>query len=274
MANPVEIVHHLGPYEVDDVTVPMLNDLVVRQKVPIIVHQEVQTRGGINESVYAVLATKDLKIVCSQCFTRDMVITDSSRCKTCSSFVKHWEYRKDSNFRKKGCKEDSMFMTAPGECTVVTLQKPTSTATPESLTDEDLLEEVHKKLMNDGVFKQTLTDKLMDVIDSDVLVKYVKKLGCGRGVLQDARLTDVLFELNRRAVTKLGDDPELYYNEVKVDGHPHKSDYPVGCDITKVTKGTKRSSVGSYKPRAYNDMDEEMEELETKTKKAKAKTTK
>jgi hypothetical protein len=274
MANPVEIITHLGPYEVNEVTSPMLDDLVVRQRVPIIVSQLVQsTRDDTKEpyKVYAVLATKDIKLICSQCFKHGMSITDASRCKTCSSFAKHWEYKKDGN-RRKGCKEDSMFMNAPGNCTMVQLQKAKTIeqmTTPESLTDKTLMAEV-KKRIEVQTKAETLTDdtdggltdftkEVLDMVDEDVLVKYVKTRGIH--TVRGARATQLIDELYLMAFKE---EPKVFYGEEKINGRPHKKDY-VGCDLTFIPEGKKRKIVvASFKPRTCTDMDDSIEEPKTK----------
>ena len=110
------VVPHLGPYDVRDVTDDMLGDLVYNQKIPVIIRQIV---GG--EYVYAVLANnKDVRIACAGCFTRDMLITDSTRCKKCASFVKHWDFK--DGVRRLECKNTSSDINEIAkDCGAVTL---------------------------------------------------------------------------------------------------------------------------------------------------------
>ncbi len=92
-------IKHLGPYNISDVDDDILA-MVNNKGIPVVIKQEVGDR-----TMYAVLAKdKDLRIACAGCFACDMKITDSTRCKKCASFVKHWDVK--DGLRRLTCKED------------------------------------------------------------------------------------------------------------------------------------------------------------------------
>lgn len=131
MTNPLVELQHLGPYEIKDVTDMILNDLVIQQDIPVIVKQ---TTGGITR--YAVLATKNLRIVCAGCFRRDMRITDTTRCKKCASFVKHWDSK--DGIRRLHCKGD-------GDSTAIRVTDEENVASVVEIDSETEIEKKRKR---------------------------------------------------------------------------------------------------------------------------------
>jgi len=95
----VVTLEHCGPYDVKDVDHDILR-AVRFEGVPVIVRQMMP--NGV--TVYAVLARKDIKIACAGCFKREMLLTDATRCKKCSSFVKHMDMKQ--GVRRLKCKDD------------------------------------------------------------------------------------------------------------------------------------------------------------------------
>jgi len=78
--------NHLGPHEINDVHDDTLG-MVQFDGVPVVIKQVMA--NGV--TAYAVLARNDVRIVRVGCFKRDKLVSDSTRCKTCASFVKHWD---------------------------------------------------------------------------------------------------------------------------------------------------------------------------------------
>ena len=77
----------------------LVGDVVYNQEVPVIIKQTID-----NETAFTALAKdRNVQIACAGCFKADMRITDSTRCKKCASFVKHWDV-KDGQ-RHGHCKE-------------------------------------------------------------------------------------------------------------------------------------------------------------------------
>jgi len=42
-------------------------------------------------TAFAVLDRNDVSIACIGCFKRDVLVSDTARCKKCGSFVKNWD---------------------------------------------------------------------------------------------------------------------------------------------------------------------------------------
>lgn len=212
------VITHLGPYEVADVTDDILGSVVCNQNVPIVVKQVVDGR-----TVFAVLArNKDFKIVCAGCFKRDMRLADCTRCKTCSSFVKHHETRK--GVRQKACKEDTIADVAAA-CKRVTLET-TAAGALGLVKDQELLAEVKRRDLENNVAMALDDEDLIDVVKS-------------RGVPPVwVRPNGLIHELRRQ---KRKADQDSYYLDEKKEGLPHWSD-KVGADIKeKGCLGTRNS---------------------------------
>ena len=90
-------INKIGPFAIGDLTRTTVADVVINQKAPMVVSEVVD---GITN--YAVIAQRDLKILCVGCFKPGMTLTDDRRCRTCSSFVNHWD--NTNSERRLNCK--------------------------------------------------------------------------------------------------------------------------------------------------------------------------
>lgn len=239
-------IEHLGPYEVEDVTDNMIN-MVRINDAPIIIQQ----RLGDGTRNYAVLATKQVKIACIGCFKRDMLITDCTRVKKCSSFVKHWDTKK--GLRCQTCKGDGDFMDVdPASCKLVCVNpapKVDKATVLHDLTDIELLDAVKARKLEGDVAEEMRDEEFAAVArkrDMEVMV--------------DARPTRLLHELHRQ---KVGASIAAYYHEEKQERVPHSSD-PVGASLTvqvpvtgRGTRSKKRAKTEDtsfiFEPRTITD---------------------
>lgn len=92
-------INKLGPFPIETLPRATVVDVVYNKRMPMVVSGK-RKDGAVG---YAVIATKDLQIVCVGCFKDGMDLTDDWRCKTCSSFDKHWATTKDKKVRHKHC---------------------------------------------------------------------------------------------------------------------------------------------------------------------------
>lgn len=263
MANPVVTIDHLGPYDPKDVSDEMLTMVMGRDGPPIILKQDAPTHGGGMRPAYAVLMNKDVRIACVHCFRRDMRVTDSTRVKTCASFVKHWCNKEGK--RLMGCKDDGDVNFMDAICTEVIVDA--TPKVPEPMTDEELMAEVGKRGL-----KTTMTDEelLEEVEERGINPEFTKHHACGlsdddlayvfetKGIkpLIDARPNRLIHELKRQSTNTLTED---YYAADKKEGKPHCSE-PCGAalvvpDVTVTRSKRKREAVvARYEPKPYNDL--------------------
>lgn len=216
----METVDHLGPCDVADVTDGILNDVVVNKEVPIIIKQTVG-----DKTVFAVLArNKDMRIACAGCFKRDMKITDSTRCKKCASFIKHWDLK--DGVRRDQCKDANVFdessrVVMDFDCS----SNPTVIA---SVDTSDLIEELKKRGEMQTVLEQMCDDDLGSVM-----------MAVGVKPVHEARPATLIHELRRQV---RGVSVQTCYNDPKKRGLPHSSD-EVGADVKEMdmTRETRQS---------------------------------
>ena len=147
-------------------------------------------------------------------------------------------------------------MTLEADCTLVSIQKPEAVEplALAALSDKDLLDEVIKRALAENTFKQELIGEVLPVVDTDVLVKSIKERAVD--LVRDTRVTRLVHELRRKAFNT---DDTLYYGETKMDDHPHMGDCVGAIITTNPKRGKKRKILATYKPRTYDDVDEEVE---------------
>jgi len=86
MAAPPTTLAELGPFDTATLSRNVAADVVVNQHAPVIAKQVVD---GVPHC--AVVSNRDnLKLLCAGCFEEGVTLTDDSRCRTCTGFVKHW----------------------------------------------------------------------------------------------------------------------------------------------------------------------------------------
>lgn len=246
---PVVTIPHLGPYEPTDVSDFMLTMAAQRDGPPIILKQEAPTYGGGMRTAYAVLATKDVRLACADCFRRDMRITDSTRVKTCASFVKHWSTKQGA--RVCGCKEDGdvNFINADITQVVVDTDGAPKSKDITEAADEELLEEMERR----GLVPEFTKEHAMGLSQEDLA--YVFK---ARGIrpLIDARPYALIHELKRQSNNTLTED---YYADEKKEGKSHFSE-PCGATLvipdTCVTRSKRKREVvvARYETKAFDGL--------------------
>ena len=274
MANPVETIPHLGPYTIADVTDAMLQNLVCGQQKPLIIKQAHPASGG---TLYAVLATKDVRMVCAGCFRRDMLITDATRCKKCASFVKHFDTK--DGVRRRLCKEDGDVNHLPANCTEVVIKD--SDVEPSVLDDVKLLWMVKQRdlvgrlidSLNDEE-KRELGKTVIAGMDDEAFASAIKERNF-KSVI-DAHPAELLHEVARQHGNT---SAKSYYEGVKIEGQPHWTDkVEANLKVTEAlpinrhgTRGLTRQVSNSvtnlyFRPMALNDRDwaVEIDDLTTK----------
>lgn len=262
MATPIESVKHLGPYSVDDVTDAMLDSLVRTQGIPIVLRQSVQVMGGVKTD-YAVLATRDLRIVCSGCFRRGMCLTDKKRCKTCASFVKHTNMK--GHVRLVPCKDDGLLKNIEEGSTkaevadVVTTDHLDDAALLNMVKDRGLVDDLvndstitTEAILVDAVKKRELIEKVMNGMEEKALDKAFHNNG--KPNVLTATPDQLVHELARRYGTM---DADTYYaDKKKVDSVgelPHKTDRVQAKLVVTTTDGTQTTL--RFKDMALGDKD-------------------
>ena len=243
----IKTIKHLGPYEVSEVDDDILGDVVYNQEIPVIIRQKV---GGRGKYRYAVLARdKQVMITCAGCFKRDMLITDSSRCKKCSSFTKHWDMKSGERVAK--CKE-----TGDGDCLKVELIA--DTCNPVVLTSEGScssagngldLDKVSDDAILELVAKREIQEKVLGQMTDDEVAVYC----------QEKRKIDLLFDARPTRLIH-----ELRRQHLKDSGEACNDTDAVGADIiippkvkgrTRKRKAEESVKIIRYAPRAATDMD-------------------
>lgn len=230
---PTETVYHLGPYDVHDVTEPMLSDLVIHQGVPIILKQDIKDKDGVRVSTrYAVLATKDLKVVCAQCFRKDTLLTNKQYCKACSTFVKHWDQK--AGLRIQECKEDGMIATMDAACTRVRLVPGLDKSLDlKRASDDELLAEMEARGLSTNTNQKYYEEEGFTDLTSPFLI--------------GARPVDLVHELRRQLEDDVVSDT-IYYGTDKPDGgRPHHTDEVGGELYVKRYPTTKNGRVNKRK---------------------------
>ena len=212
----VKTIKHLGPYEIGEIDDDILGNVVYKREIPVVIKQRV---GGSTH--YAVLAKdKNFRIACAGCFTRDMRITDATRCKKCSSFGKHHDTK--DGLRISTCKGNLDILKAMAD------------ASKEVVIDTDA--DDHAKF-RDAKFRESVLDtaerhelikackaqglRIVEDLDDDDLVQVCVE---ERGILmlRGARPTRLIHELRRQYA---GASEEKYY------GDKGGCEDTVGCDI-------------------------------------------
>jgi len=224
----VVTLEHFGPYDAKDVNHDMLH-AVRFEGTPVIVRQTMP--NGV--TVYAVLARKDIKIACVGCFRHDMLITDATRCKKCSSFVKHMDMK--HGVRRLQCKDDgeANHVSAPD---AVEVRVPvTKDSILEGLTDTELLDAVKSRQLGSYVVEEMSDEELAATMRA-------------RGVdpLIDARPTKLIHELRRQG-DKRNVSVEAYCGDKALPGLPSRCDavgadlsIVRGCEVVHETRRTKK----------------------------------
>ena len=255
-------IDNLGPYEVSDINDDILGDVVYNNEVPVIIKQTLN-----NKTIYAVLAkNKDIRIACVGCFKRDMRITDTTRCKKCASFVKHWD-TKDGE-RRLQCKNSDLNIEAvAANCRPVTMDFAVkSSQTLEEINTSDLIAELKKrgdvsKALKEATDRDIFTEvKTRDLeqdiaedMDDDALLFATK----ARGIwpIFEARPTRLIHELRRQARNVTIED---YYHDGKKGAMPHSSD-KIGADVletvTRETRQAKKRKIDKvhFEPKSVTD---------------------
>lgn len=183
MANPIVTVKHLGPYTVDAITDEMFSSLVVDQGIPLILHQQVPIMGGM-KSAYAVLANRDVRLVCSGCFRRDTRLNDKKRCKMCGSFVKHFDTK--DGVRRLQCKEDGLINHLEAICTEVVV----APETPDRELDNAALIAMVKE--------RGLVPDLLSTTEDNELLAMVEERGLVPETLSITSDNELLHEMSKR----------------------------------------------------------------------------
>jgi len=171
----VIMLNHLGPHNVKEVDDDVLR--AARFGVPVVIQQPLD--NGV--MACAVLADRDVKMACLGCFQRTMRISDTTRCKKCSSYVKHHDF--EGGVRRLQCKEggDAKDIQPVKAVTITTATK------VEGLTDNELL---------DAVKSRQLGSCVVDGLCDEDLASAMR----ARGVepLIDARPARLIHELRRQ----------------------------------------------------------------------------
>lgn len=247
---PTETVYHLGPYDAHEVTESMLSDLVIRQGVPIILKQDITDEDDVKVSTrYAVLATKDLKVVCAQCFRKDTLLTNKQYCKACSTFVKHWDQKDGLRIQK--CKKDGMIENMDATCTKVNLVPGLDKSLDlKRVSSAQLLAEVERRNLTINTNSQHYEEEGFTDLTNPFLI--------------GARPVDLAHELRRQLEETVVSDTIYYGSEKPEDGLPYKTD-EVGVEIcvmhypiTKSGRVNKRKKpiterVAIMEPKAFTD---------------------
>jgi len=218
ISQDVATLEHCGPYDVKDVDHDMLR-AVRFEGVPVVVRQMMP--NGV--TVYAVLARKDIEIACVGCFRHDMLITDATRCKKCSSFVKHMDMK--HGVRRLKCKDDgeANHVTAPG---AIKVRPPvTKDSILEGLTDTELLDTVKSGQLGSYAVEEMSDKELAATVRA-------------RGVelLTDARPAKLIHELRHQG-DKRNVSAEAHCGDKVLPGLPSGCD-AVGANLS-VVRGCK-----------------------------------
>jgi len=173
---------HLGPYKIGDVGDDILG-MVQCDGIPVIVKQVLA--NGI--TAYAILARNDVRIACVGCFKHHMLISDTTRCKKCASFVKHWDTK--GGVRHLACKTDGDVAKLEGANAgrAVFAKAAKTPLGAEGLTDNKLLEAVKTRRLGGCV--------VMNMEDED-FASALKERGMERMV--GARSSKLIHELRRQ----------------------------------------------------------------------------
>ena len=236
-------IYHLGPYDVNEVDDDILGGLVYNQEVPIIIKQ----KTGDGTTVFAVLAKdKGIKIACAGCFHREMKISDSTRCKKCSSFVKHFDTK--DGVRRTECKETGSDIKDIAEnCRKVKMdfdgEISTKVRNSKTVTDQDILDEVKKRNL-----AKVITEHMDDESLNSVMM--------ARGIfpIVGARTTRLIHELRRQA-ENVG--VGAYYRDKKKRDLAHCDD-AVGASLVVTSRQTRQkkeevATIKVFKPKSITD---------------------
>lgn len=220
---------NLGPFNLKDVTRDAVADVVVNKGAPIIVTEgtPIATAVGLEFDTsnprYAVVASKDLRIICAGCFKDGMTMSDTSRCRTCSSFVRHWDNK--AGERKMKCNTDRSIADVALTCPPVELDLTASIHQDvQGITNAELLALIHERGLEEAVIAGTTPKTLSQIL-------------CARGIhpIRNGRQAALVHELRRQTCgnyTEAG-----YYDHPKKKGQPHASDM-VGVHILECKKET------------------------------------
>jgi len=200
---------HLGPYKIKDVNNGVLG-MVQFDGAPVVVKQAMA--NGVADC--AVLARKDVRLACVGCFKRDMRIADGTRCKMCSSFVKHWDTK--DNVRRLACKINGDVAALESAHAGRAALLEASAAAAEMITtgidafsDEELLNAIKDRDLGECVVGNMGEEALAKAMDNRDFKSLI-----------DARAPRLIHELRRQKANISCDD---YFGDKK-EGLPHHAD--------------------------------------------------
>ena len=202
-------INGLGPFDIKSLTMAVVADVVVKQRAPMVVSEV----NAVGHTDYAVIANSNVKVVCPGCFKEGMTLMDSSRCRMCSSFVKHWN-TKDGERRVK-CAPTPVHAAVVADAYEGYKVKIRGGGVSNDLTllsDDAVLAEVEKRQLTKEVVRTADTDVLVDVI-------YNRSRSL---LLHDARTPALMHELRRLECGNV--EYADYYQNPKKRGRPHASD--------------------------------------------------
>lgn len=272
-------INGLGPFDIKSLTMAVVADVVVNQRAPMVV-SEVSPVGHIN---YAVIANSNTKLVCSGCFKEGMTLMDTSRCRMCSSFVKHWN-TKDGVRRSKCTNTPEDIDEVALTCPKISFGFGTGTVQVTDVSTDVLIEELRKRDGDLDTLFRSVQDTAVDVqaLADDVIKDEMKRrklltedylceeletedlvaVGMRRGIgfVLDARPQRLIHELRRQCCD--GGNIETYYEKPKKKGRPNATDeitvkiYAKIKDITGPVSQIKKITIDGVLP----------EVLETRTR--------
>jgi hypothetical protein len=241
-------INGLGPFDIKSLTMAMVADVVVKQRAPMVVSEV----NSVGHTDYAVMANSNVKIVCPGCFKEGMTLMDTSRCRMCSSFVKHTNTTKEGARRMK-CAPTPVQVNAVADMYEGYKVKINSAGSVTGIPDDVLLQEVARRgldsvpgvtLLSDDVItaeveRRQLTKEVVRTADTDVLIDVIAKRSRGL-LLRDARTPALIHELRRLECGNIYE--EDYYHNPKKRGRAHASD-EIKVHIFQKTEDITRSLI-------------------------------
>lgn len=218
----------VGPFQPSEITDYVRCDLVMKQKVPIVLEQ----RGR-----YAVLAPpgKDLRIVCLGCFEPNMSLTNDRKCKKVSSYCQHWEavkrgavkcHLENPNNMLEECVaryENSEAVEILEKAWSPTKQQP-SVIDVESLATKVLKEVDTAQLVAELKKREDDFKYILPLMDIETVVQFTKEMGVKP--LYDSRFSDLEAEM-RRITDPTRPGIDTFYAANQEDDKPHYTEKPM-----------------------------------------------
>jgi hypothetical protein len=248
----------LGPFDIATLSREVVADVVINQRAPMIARQVID---GMPR--YAIISNRDnLKLVCVGCFKEGMTLADDSRCRTCTSFVKHWTTK--DGIRNWKCKptEETIEEVAK-TCPEVELDF--GGGGVDAWTTDDLvmelkrrnaIEEALKAVTDDDILGELKKRELTDCVIEDASEEDLAKVMRSKGLkpLFDARRVELIHELRRQEYNAT---VESYYHNNKKRAQPHASD-EVGIDIVEKSEDVLRETRENKKGKWHRKVIEPM----------------